>query len=80
VLITKTDLLPYLPVQVERIEDHIKQVNPHCAVLRVSASSGAGIEAWHLWLHQQVIAQRSALQATPAPQPGSAAAPLSLAR
>jgi hydrogenase nickel incorporation protein HypB len=80
VLITKTDLLPYLPVQVERIEDHIKQVNPHCAVLRVSASSGAGIEAWHLWLHQQAIAQRSALQATPAPQPGSAAAPLSLAR
>ncbi|MCX5954310.1 MAG: hydrogenase nickel incorporation protein HypB [Cyanobacteria bacterium] len=80
VLITKTDLLPYLPVQVERIEDHIKQVNPHCAVLRVSASSGAGIEAWHLWLHQQVAAQRSALLAMPAPQPSSAAAPLSLAR
>ena len=80
VLITKTDLLPYLPVQVERIEDHIKQVNPRCVVLRVSASSGAGIEAWHLWLHQQVAAQRSALLATPAPRPGSAAAPLSLAR
>ena len=80
VLITKTDLLPYLPVQVERIEDHIKQVNPHCAVLRVSASSGAGIEAWHHWLRQQLAAQRSALLATPVPQPGSAAAPLSLAR
>jgi hydrogenase nickel incorporation protein HypB len=80
VLITKTDLLPYLPVQVERIEDHIKQVNPRCVVLRVSASSGAGIEAWHHWLRQQVAAQRSALLATPAPRPGSAAAPLSLAR
>jgi hydrogenase nickel incorporation protein HypB len=80
VLITKTDLLPYLPLQVERIEDHIKQVNPHCAVLRVSASNGEGLEAWHRWLHQQVAAQRSALLAMPVPRPGSAAAPLSLAR
>ena len=44
VLITKTDLLPHLPVAVERIEAHIRQVNPHCAVLRVSASGGEGLD------------------------------------
>jgi hydrogenase nickel incorporation protein HypB len=69
VLITKTDLLPYLPVQVERIEAHILQVNPRCQVLKVSASSGEGLEAWHQWLRQQLAAQRSSTGAAgPDPQ------------
>jgi len=65
VLITKIDLLPYLPVQVERIEAHIHQVNPRCRVLQVSATTGEGLEAWHQWLVEQVASQRSN-PATPA--------------
>jgi hydrogenase nickel incorporation protein HypB len=61
VLITKTDLLPYLPVDIGRIEDHIRQVNPHCTVLRVSASSGEGLAAWHSWIRQQVSSQLATL-------------------
>ena len=57
VLITKTDLLPYLPVDIETIEAHIRQVNPRCTVLRVSACSGEGLEAWHGWVRQQVQQQ-----------------------
>jgi len=53
VLITKVDLLPYLPVDVERIETHIHQVNPRAAVFRLSATSGEGFEAWHRWLGVQ---------------------------
>jgi hydrogenase nickel incorporation protein HypB len=53
VLITKTDLLPYLPVDIARIEAHIRAVNPHCAVIRVSASSGEGLETWHRWVRDQ---------------------------
>jgi len=64
VLITKTDLLPYLPVEVERIETHIRAVNPRCTVIRVSASSGEGLVAWHSWVRQQ-LAQQIA-QLTPA--------------
>jgi hydrogenase nickel incorporation protein HypB len=55
VLITKIDLLPYLPVQVERIEEHIRQVNPRCAVLQVSASTGAGLDPWHQWIRHQLL-------------------------
>ena len=66
VLITKIDLLPYLTVQVERIETHILHVNPRCRVLQVSASSGEGLEAWHQWLRQQLDLQRSSL-AAPSP-------------
>jgi hydrogenase nickel incorporation protein HypB len=57
VLITKTDLLPYLPVDIDRIETHIRQVNPRCTVLRVSASSGEGLEDWHGWVRAQVQQQ-----------------------
>ncbi len=64
VLITKTDLLPYLPVDVERIEAHIRQVNPRCAVIRVSATSGEGLEAWHAWLRDQRAATASGTAAS----------------
>ncbi|MEI8249742.1 MAG: hydrogenase nickel incorporation protein HypB [Synechococcus sp. ELA057] len=63
VLITKTDLLPHLPVQLERIEAHIRQVNPHCTVLPVSATSGQGLEAWHQWLRLQVASHAAQLRA-----------------
>jgi len=56
VLVTKTDLLPYLPVDIERIEAHIRAVNPRCAVIRVSASSGEGLETWHQWVREQRVA------------------------
>ena len=66
VLITKTDLLPYLPVEIERIEAHIRQVNPRCTVLRVSATSGEGLDEWHSWIHQQLADQRQSRAAAPA--------------
>lgn len=62
VLITKTDLLPYLPVDIARIEAHIRAVNPRCAVIRVSASSGEGLESWHQWVREQ----RAAVVTAPA--------------
>ncbi len=60
VLITKTDLLPYLQVDIERIEAHIHAVNPHAAVIRVSASSGEGLDLWHGWVRQQAAAVSAA--------------------
>ena len=61
VLITKTDLLPHLPVAIERIEDHVRQVNPRCTVIRVSASSGEGLDDWHGWIRRELSAQRQGL-------------------
>jgi hydrogenase nickel incorporation protein HypB len=78
VLITKIDLLPYLPVQVERIEEHIRQVNPRCAVLQVSASTGAGLDPWHQWIRHQLLEvhpQSSPGAAAPPPPSSAAAAP-----
>ena len=66
VLITKTDLLPYLPVDVERIEAHIRQVNPRCTVLRVSAINGEGLADWHRWVNDQLVLVRQRRATAPA--------------
>jgi hydrogenase nickel incorporation protein HypB len=63
VLITKIDLLPHLPVQVERFEQHIAQVNPRARVFQLSATSGEGLEAWHTWLLEQRAMIRRAVPA-----------------
>jgi hydrogenase nickel incorporation protein HypB len=63
VLITKVDLLPYLPVQLERIEEHIHQVNPSAMVLPLSATTGSGFAAWYAWLertHAELLAPAAA--------------------
>jgi len=67
VLITKTDLLPYLPVDIAKIEAHIRQVNPRCTVLSVSASSGEGLEAWYGWVRAQVQQQLALTSLSGAP-------------
>jgi len=66
VLITKIDLLPYLPVEIERIEAHIRQVNPRCTVLAVSAASGEGLADWHRWVQDQLAEHRQSRAGTPA--------------
>tara|TARA_Y100000991_G_scaffold85367_1_gene64391 strand:+ start:2222 stop:2920 length:699 start_codon:yes stop_codon:yes gene_type:complete len=50
VLITKIDLLPYLPVELDQISRNIHSINPNAKVFPVSALTGEGIDAWHAWL------------------------------
>ncbi|MBI5331257.1 MAG: hydrogenase nickel incorporation protein HypB [Betaproteobacteria bacterium] len=49
-LLNKVDLLPYLRFDVAQCEDYARRVNPKLTVLQVSATSGAGMEAWVEWL------------------------------
>src|SRR3954453_14172666 len=50
VLINKIDLLPHLDVSVERLEANVQAVHPDVPIMRVSARTGEGIEAWRDWL------------------------------
>jgi len=53
VLITKIDLLPYLPnVRVEAIADALARVMPRPLYLPVSATTGEGMDRWLEWLGQ----------------------------
>jgi hydrogenase nickel incorporation protein HypB len=54
VLISKVDLLPYLPeISLDRIVDSLRQVMPDPNYIAVSARTGAGIEQWMQWLREQ---------------------------
>ena len=55
VLITKVDLLPHLPVDLETIRHNIHSINPNASVIEVSALTGEGIETWHQWVQQALL-------------------------
>jgi hydrogenase nickel incorporation protein HypB len=51
VLVTKIDLLPYLPdVRLENIADALARVMPSPKMLPLSARTGEGMRAWLSWL------------------------------
>jgi hydrogenase nickel incorporation protein HypB len=56
VLVTKTDLLPYLDVQVDAIDEALARVMPKPAVFHVSARTGVGMDGWFGWLETQLTA------------------------
>jgi hydrogenase nickel incorporation protein HypB len=49
-LLSKTDLLPYLDFDVETAIRYARQVRPDIHVIQVSAKSGAGFDEWLDWL------------------------------
>lgn len=59
-LITKTDLAPYLDMDCDRILQNVRQLNPDVDALEVSAKSFAGIESWVHWVGHFVMKTRRA--------------------
>jgi hydrogenase nickel incorporation protein HypB len=49
-IINKTDLLPYVPFDVEKAKAYARQVNHHLSFIELSAHTGEGMEAWYKWL------------------------------
>ncbi|MBE9192777.1 hydrogenase nickel incorporation protein HypB [Gloeocapsopsis crepidinum LEGE 06123] len=53
-LITKTDLAPYLEIDISQIEANVRQMNPHVTIIQVSAKTNDGLENWFNWLRNAV--------------------------
>ncbi|CDM96083.1 MULTISPECIES: hydrogenase nickel incorporation protein HypB [Limnospira] len=53
-LITKIDLAPYLDIEISRIEENVRQMNPHVTIIPVSAKTGEGLALWYDWVRSQV--------------------------
>ena len=51
-IINKTDLLPYLDFDMEKLKDYAKRVNHHLEFIEVSAKTGEGMDKWYEWLRQ----------------------------
>lgn len=62
-LLNKCDLLPYLQFDVEQAEAFARRVNPDIRIIRVSASSGLGMDEWGEWLAAGAQACRATVSA-----------------
>lgn len=55
-ILNKTDLLPHLDFDIEACEANARRVNPDIAILRLSARTGEGMQAWIDWIRAQQAA------------------------
>lgn len=66
-LVTKTDLLPYLDIDLAGIEANLRRANPSQVILQVSSKTGAGLDAWLAWLRAGIASKQRAPSPPPAP-------------
>ena len=52
-VINKTDLLPYVPFDLAAAERNARSVHPGMDILRVSCSTGGGLDDWLVWLRER---------------------------
>jgi hydrogenase nickel incorporation protein HypB len=72
-LLNKVDLLPHLSFDVARCLANARRVNPAIEIVEVSATSGAGMDAWLAWIERGARAAREPGMAQ-MPQPDTASA------
>lgn len=60
-VVSKADLLPYVPFSVEAVTKDAREVNPDIEVLIISSLKGDGMDDWCNWLQQKVQEKKAAL-------------------
>ena len=53
-LINKTDLLPYVPFNIEKAKEYARRINPGLTIIECSSLTGAGMADWYQWLKAKV--------------------------
>jgi len=61
VVITKTDLLPYVPFRLDIAEENARRVHPGVEIVRLSCIAGDGMEGWLAWVEKRNPARAAAL-------------------
>jgi hydrogenase nickel incorporation protein HypB len=59
-LVSKADLLPYVPFSVEAATKDARDINPELEVITLSSLKGEGLDKWCAWLLEKV-GQKKAL-------------------
>lgn len=52
-VITKTDLLPYVPFDIARAEENARRVHPGMEIIRTSCTKGDGVKEWLNWIERK---------------------------
>ncbi|MBK9730707.1 MAG: hydrogenase nickel incorporation protein HypB [Chitinophagaceae bacterium] len=54
-IINKTDLLPYVPFNMEKAKAYARRINPQLDIIEVSCLTGEGLPDWYNWLQSKVV-------------------------
>lgn len=57
-IINKTDLLPYLDFDVEKLKNYALRVNHHLEFIELSVKNGEGMNNWYEWLKNTLAANK----------------------
>jgi hydrogenase nickel incorporation protein HypB len=68
-LLSKADLLPYLPFKPEAAIADARELNPEIEALAISSTSGEGLDAWCDWLLERLAEKRPAVAEAAAAAP-----------
>ena len=60
-LVSKADLLPYVPFSVEAVTQDARDINPDLEVISISSLKGDGLDQWCSWLVNKVKEKKSKL-------------------
>lgn len=61
-LVSKSDLLPYVPFSVEAVTKDAREVNPNIEVITISTLKGEGMDQWCDWLKERVALKKEQSQ------------------
>src|SRR6516225_7214929 len=61
-VLTKIDLLPYVPFKAELAKENARRVHPQMEIIEVSSTTGEGLEQWMEWLTARQKKARATLQ------------------
>ena len=53
-VLTKIDLLPYVPFDAALAKENARRVHPGLEIVEVSATTGAGLDQWRAWLESRL--------------------------
>jgi len=63
-VLSKIDLLPYVPFEVNEAADNARKVHPGMEIVKVSCLTGNGLHEWMTWLAHRRRAHKSLVQET----------------
>ena len=52
-VLTKIDLLPYVPFRLDDAIANARSVQPGIEILQVSSTTGVGLDAWLKWIEKR---------------------------
>jgi len=59
-VLTKVDLLPYVPFDAEVAEANARRIHPEIEIVRATTTAEGGLDAWMAWLKARIAAARDA--------------------